>query len=202
MEYVAAVLALAGVGTSIWSQIKQGQDAEEAAQRNAAIKEAQAQELLSREMVNENIMQEQGDQAALEYGTKGGGVVDIGGMLRLKRNVESNIALSRRDAAYKARMLRMGADVDLQLGSDQKTASILGAVGTGASGAANAYSLYKKNGTSPGYQDDAGNGKMGGYFGGEYSGPTYSQNPSTPAVDFSGEYGGLTYPRTQSNWSL
>jgi hypothetical protein len=58
--------------------------------------------------------------------------------------MEENIANSRREAEFKAQMLRAGADIDSQLASDSITAAWIGAGGTAISSGANIYSAYNK----------------------------------------------------------
>jgi hypothetical protein len=93
-------------------------------------------------------MKEQANLALLDAGAsfaasgvEGGG---IGTKLMIHRNLESNLLNARRDADFKARMLRAGAEADAQLASDIMTA---GYIRTGAStigGAAKVGSSYLK----------------------------------------------------------
>ncbi len=120
----------------------------EAADKNAELKREQADELLVRQQINDNIMREQADLAGHEALSRSGnsGSADftgIGDMLRIHRDTEANIANNNRDAQFKAKMLRAGADVDTQLASDIQTAGIVSGSGSLLTGAAQAYNIYK-----------------------------------------------------------
>lgn len=147
---------IAGVGllTQFVGGIMAGSAQAEAAERNARLKNQQADELLAREAINEQIMREQGERTVLGYqaafsdtGREGGG---IGGALTIHREVERSILNARRDAEFKARMIRAGAAEDVRLAGDLRTASILSGFGGVMSGAAD---IYMRHGVSKKIQD-------------------------------------------------
>lgn len=153
VEIGMGVVAVGGLATSIYSEISGAAAKSEAAQKNAMIKGMQADELMYRQAYNEQLMREQSERAQLDPGAdlaasgrEGGG---IGAMLEIKKVTDENIAASRRESEFKAKMLRMGADVDAQLSSDLIAAGYVGAAGSLLSGAAQAYNLYKGPSKSP-----------------------------------------------------
>jgi hypothetical protein len=120
----------------------------DAANENAKIKREQADELLAREEINAEIIR---DQARKEKGVllsqlagMGGGGSGIGLQLELDRNLALTLSNNRRDAEFKAKMLRRGADIDTKLASDYMTSGIISGVGTVLTGAASSYLDYKK----------------------------------------------------------
>lgn len=159
-------LAVLGLGINVLGQLNGAAAQAEATRRNAAMKNAQADELLARQLINEEIMREDADYAALNVRTADGiDQTGVGQQLWIKKNLQRNLELSRREAEYKARMLRQGADIDMQLGSDLQSASYLSAAGSVLGGGADIYrrsDLYGKGEKS----DDLfknGNKKYGGY---------------------------------------
>lgn len=139
--------AIVGAGTAIYGAISSASAKASAAQQDAALKNEQADELLSREAVNEQLIQTQSTQSQLEYGAgaasmgrEGGG---IGGILQIQKNTAITMANSQRDAQFKAQMLRAGANIATNLASDELTSSYVTGAGTLLTGAAKAASLYK-----------------------------------------------------------
>lgn len=126
--------AVIGGGVSLFGQLSAASAQEKAAQAAAQAKYAQADELLAREAINESIMRDEATAKEGNYitafassGFEGSGV---GGVLKIKQDLEQNISLAQRDANFKAKMLRAGADVDTQLASDIATAGTWKAVGS------------------------------------------------------------------------
>jgi hypothetical protein len=153
VEIGLGAVAAVGVGTKIVGDIVGANAQADAAKREAALKNQQADELLSRQSVNERIMLEQDQQAEHEFGAafastgrEGGG---IGGMLTIHKNTLDAIANTRRDAEFKAQMIRAGAESDIQLASDRTTASYITGAGTLLSAGAQAYNLYKGPSSNP-----------------------------------------------------
>jgi hypothetical protein len=140
------IMAAAGLATSVYGQIKSGADRAGAQEYQAALKNIQANELLEREAINEQIMREKAELMSLDYGAafaaSGREGAGLGGILKIHKNVEDSIANSRRDAEFKARMLRAGAEIDTKLASDLVSASYVGAGGTILTGVAKAYDIY------------------------------------------------------------
>ncbi len=138
---------LLGTAMTAYGQISSAAAQADAQRADAAAKRLQADELLARQAINEQIMREQSTRAELTYGSafaatgvEGGG---LGGIMRLRKTTLENIALSRRDAEFKAKMLRMGADVQSELASDMMTAGIISGVGTIAQSGLQVANLYK-----------------------------------------------------------
>lgn len=141
------IIAGIGVATQATGMVVNGIAQADAAERNAALKNAQADELLAREEINQELMREQAFQAEQNFGSafamtgkEGGG---IGGMLTIHSQLERNLRLSRREAEYKAKILRAGGDIDRQLGSDLQTAGWITGAGTLIGGATNIYQRYR-----------------------------------------------------------
>lgn len=164
---MGALAIVAGIGTaaSIYSQISAGQKEEEAAKKKQELANQQADEILSRELINEQAIRDQAFNAEKEYGAafsatgrEGGG---IGGILAIRRNTVKALEYAKRDADFKSYMLRKGAEMDTQLASDAATASYITGAGTALTGAARIYqsesppssttSSLPKNGSSDPY---------------------------------------------------
>lgn len=116
-----------------------------ALEKQAKQREMQANELLARQAINENIMREnelmmekQAGAAFAATGRDGGG---IGSILRMQKVLQSNLEMSRRDAEFKARLMRMGAESDMALASDQITAGWISGGGSLLNGAYQTYKL-------------------------------------------------------------
>lgn len=146
---MGALPIIAGVGaaTQIYGMVKGAQAQADASERNAYFKNLQASELLQRQAINEGIIRQQGEDQSLVYGSGSSGHglegTGLGGQLKIHRIVEENISLSRRDAEFKARMLRAGADADTQLASDQMTAGLISGAGSLIQTGASFYSQYQ-----------------------------------------------------------
>lgn len=140
-----------GTGANVAGNVMAANAQQNAAERNAALKNAQADELLSRQAVNERILRERSEESAAAYqgaaglGESGGG---IGGVMKIKSDLEETIMNSRREAEFKAKMLRAGADIDLQLGSDAVTAAWITGAGNVLNTGANVYNIMKPPSTT------------------------------------------------------
>jgi hypothetical protein len=154
MAWVGVAIATVGTGLTIYGELSAASSRADAAQKNAAIKQQQADELLARQSINEGIMREQADSSSHSYvagfaasGREGAG---LGGVLKIKKDLEDNITNSRREAQFKASLLRQGAEIDSQLASDTMTAGYLSGAGTLLSGVGNDFNYVNKyNKTSP-----------------------------------------------------
>lgn len=142
---VLAAAAVAQTGLSIYGQMKEAKNKAEAAERDAYFKGLQADEMMERQAINEDIMREQSFLAQSKYraefagtGREGG----IGSVLEMRRVLNRNIELSRRDAQFKASMLRAGAESDQKLASDFMTSGYITGAGTALTGATRAYGVY------------------------------------------------------------
>lgn len=146
MSGVETMAILAG-GTMALGQVSAAQASAEAAQRNAGLKRLQAEELLSRQEINEQIILEESKRLELGYGSAfaatGREGAGLGGIMQIRKNTMDNIANSRRDAEFKAKMLRLGADIESDLASDSLVAGLIGAGGTLLSGGLQAYNMYR-----------------------------------------------------------
>lgn len=137
------IMAVVGTGMQIYGAISGASQQQEAAEVNAEMKRLQAKELLERQSINEQLIREQSEDDQLHIGGSSFGSTGIGDVLKVRRITEENISRSRRDAEFKATMLRKGADIETSLASDQMTGTILTGIGTGISAGATAYSRYK-----------------------------------------------------------
>ena len=134
---VLGAVSAAGTVVQTISGIQSGLDKAEALNKDAQAKRSQVQEMYERELINEGIMREQGERTILQYGAYGGGRTDatLGGIIRMKGNLEQNIALSRRDMEYKKKVIESGADISTDLASDAATTGYLTGFGSLLSGA-------------------------------------------------------------------
>lgn len=127
-------LFLLGTAISAYGQVSAASSAAEAQQADAAAKREQAGELLQRQAINERIMQEQAErqQSAAGSGSAMSGLegTSLGSIMTIRKTTLENIALSRRDAEFKAKLLRQGADVQTDLASDMITAGYISGAGT------------------------------------------------------------------------
>lgn len=132
----APVIGLAlgglGLGAQVYGLISGASANAEAQEQQAAIKNAQADELLARQKINEQIMNEQYEESALQTGMASRGIATTGVGLKLKMHeaLVRNIELNRREADFKAKMLRMGADVDMNLAGSYRSAGYINAAGS------------------------------------------------------------------------
>jgi hypothetical protein len=102
--------AVVGTAISMYGEYESAQAKAEAAQRKAALKRVEATELLQREQINENVMREQamyaeGDRVS-QAGSSGVEGSWFGGMVRMRRDLQFNLETSRREANFKAYLLR------------------------------------------------------------------------------------------------
>lgn len=139
MAYVAAAAAIIGAGVQIYGQMSAASDQADAQEKEAKLKGLQADELLQREQINEQVMRER-EQVSELYTGSDSGTQDsgLGAKLRLQRDLAQNIATSSRESEWKAQMLRMGGEADTRLASDIHQAAGYTAAGTaiGAAGKA------------------------------------------------------------------
>lgn len=147
MAAIPIGLAVVGAGTQIAGTIMGANAQSEAAQKSAALKRLQAQELLKREAQNELILQENGvkleNQFSTAFAATGGGG-GLGGVLEIHRQVQQNILTAREDANFKAQMLNAGADVETSLASDTMAASYVTGAGTVLGLGAKFWDVYGK----------------------------------------------------------
>lgn len=138
----AAVAAVAGTAITIAGQRKEAKAKARAARENAQQKRLQALELLDRFEINSQALTIQGEQhkgkQKISFASKN---IDIGTGGALSTIEETNsivarqIALDRKEANFKAHQLRLGADTDMRLAGDIRSASNLQTAGTFLSGA-------------------------------------------------------------------
>lgn len=135
---VLGAAALAGTAISTYGSIKSASDQAAAQEREAALKNLQANELEQRQAINERIMQDKELEFESSTGSdRGGG--SLGQIMAMRKNLFTNLETSRREANWKVRMLRMGAASDLNLSSDAQAAGYITGAGTILTGAQQAY---------------------------------------------------------------
>lgn len=149
MAAVAAGAAIVGAGVQIYGQLKAASAQADAQEREAELKMFQADELMRRQAINEQVMRDNVAEAELATGGDSG-VEDtgLGARMRLRKTLAQNLQNSRREAEWKARMLGMGAEADLRLASDALAAGGISAIGTGIRGAG-AFANYYDNAGPP-----------------------------------------------------
>jgi hypothetical protein len=131
------LLAAYAVGTaiSIYGQIKGAEAEADAARREAAARELEAQEILKRTKVNQDIVQEEGDILMgnqQTYFSMGGSL--IGSPLMTLERTAHSIAREKQnmqiEADFKAAQLRSGAAISTELAGQRQQAGYIGAAGT------------------------------------------------------------------------
>lgn len=154
IEEGAAIAAVVGTAIQVGGSIDSASQKASAAKQDADLKDAQADELISREQINEGLIQDQSQINQKEYsaafassGREGSG---IGGVLQLRSNTATTIANSQRDAQFKASMLRAGANISDNLASDEITAGYITGGGTLLTGATKIASAIGGGGQSSG----------------------------------------------------
>lgn len=136
-------VAVAGTAIQAYGQIQDAQSRAEALERDAYLKRLQSKELQERQAINEQVMREQEVfSEARHVSTAASNGVEgswFGGMIRMRRDMEHNIMISKREADFKSHLLNLGADANTALASDTMTAGYIGAAGSVLSGAGKAY---------------------------------------------------------------
>lgn len=158
-DYLIAATVVS-VGTQIYGSISGANAEKEAQERQRALTEQQIAELEARQRINEQVIREKSAYAQSNYQTafssSGRAGAGIGGIIKMRKDTEDNIALSRRDLEFKAYMMRAGADIDAELASDRMTASYITGVGTLLGAAGNLYATNKMIGPNkPGITDSS-----------------------------------------------
>lgn len=134
LEIPLLIGSLAGTGMQVAGGIMSANAQADAAKRSADLKNLQASELLDRQRINEGIIREKSAQAEAhtQASIYSGG---LGYAVLQHAETERNVILSRREAEFKAKMLRENAEADLKLSSDAMAAANLSAFGTILGGA-------------------------------------------------------------------
>lgn len=141
----AIPLIVYGVGTvaAVASKFIEMDAASDAAERQYALDQEQAVELLDRQRINEELLvkKEKEMEAYGSYlsGSSGGQNTGLGAKLKLYENLQQTILNSRREALFKAKMIQAGAEIDQDLSSARELGTALGAVGALGRGAYNIY---------------------------------------------------------------
>lgn len=142
---MGAAIGVAAIGTQVYGAISSASSKADAARQDAALKNQQADELLSREQINEQLILDQSELAQKSYGSAfastGREGAGIGGILQIQKSTAQSIANDRRDADFKAKMLRAGANIATNLASDTETAGYITGAGTILAGAGKIASL-------------------------------------------------------------
>lgn len=173
---ILAGVSLLGTGIQTYSGISGASSRAEQMRRENELKRLQANELLARQAINEQIMTRESGRmegrAITAFASTGREGAGLGDAIQIHNNLLESIANTRRDAEFKASMLRRGADVGDELASDVAAAGWLSGVGTILTGG---YDFANKAGwtkTDPG-------GKL---FGSNQSGADASNMASTGSV--------------------
>jgi hypothetical protein len=141
---IPLVLAIAGGASSAYAGYAQGQAQAKAKEQDAALKRAQADELMDRFQRNETLMRARNVKlvkgAEAYSGGRGAGSQDTAlAISEFRTELEGSVQDARREAEFKARMLRQGADMDVELASDIVTGSYWKA---GSSILSSGYDIY------------------------------------------------------------
>lgn len=142
MAVGAAVAAVAGTALTIAGQRKAAKNEARAARENASQKRLQALELLDRFEINSQSLLLEGElvkgKQRVSFAGKG---IEVGAGSALSTIEETNsivarqLLLDRKEAEFKAGQLRKGADIDVRLAGDIKSARKLQNIGAFLSGA-------------------------------------------------------------------
>ncbi len=138
----AAVVTVAGTVMSIQAQKKEAEAQARAAKENAQAKREQALELLDRLELNNQALIVEGEllkgKQQIDFAGKG---IETGTGSALSVIEETNslvarqLMMDKREADFKVKQLRSGAEADVRLAGDIKSASRLQQMGTFLSGA-------------------------------------------------------------------
>lgn len=130
------ILAAAGAALSIYGQIKGAEADAEAARREAASRELEADEILKRVQVNQAIVQEEGDILMGQQTTffAGSGVQMGRSPLAVLERTAHGIAREKKnmdiEAQFRAAQLRSGAVLSRDLAGQRMQAGYISAAGT------------------------------------------------------------------------
>lgn len=145
------LVGLAGTLINGVSTVLTGFAQADAARKNTELKRQQADELMARQAINEQIIREEGEKeksiAGSQAAGSGLGGTGIGMKLAIIDNVNRTIANTSRDAEFKAKMLRAGAEQDTQLASDYVTSGIISGAGSVLSASGDHYLKWDKYGS-------------------------------------------------------
>jgi len=126
MAEVAAGAAVLGAGMSAYGMIKASQDEAAAREAKQASLNMQADELESRQRVNEALMQNESEKMKLAFGAayaaSGKAGTGIGSQLEIQRQTDLQALLQRREAHYQARVLRAGGSLEGGLAASVRSA--------------------------------------------------------------------------------
>jgi len=153
---MGAVGVAMGVASAIqiYGQVKTGVSQAKAANASAELKNMQADELLARQAINEEVMRNAYERTSREVGavqlSRGFDVSGAGATAEMLLDFRSNLTNSRREADFKARMLRAGAEIDQNLASDVRTGTIIAGFSTAVSTGATLYNYNRGPGPSKG----------------------------------------------------
>lgn len=177
----AAAIPLIAAGAQAYGMIDSANQANEAKQKELELKRQQAAEIDARQAINEEILSRQGQQHIAQTESSGNkyGNTGPGFHLEAMHNLQEAILLSRRDADFKARMLRAGIGVESQISSDQVNASYIRSGGAILGGFSQAYGNTSRYGAPSDPKSlgsyYAGDSTVTGPTGGFQSDPTYSR---------------------------
>lgn len=159
----AAGQATGGI-ISAYGTIAAAQAERDAQLKVNALRNQQAQEILDREKINEEIAQRQGNLdiadalASRSVSGAGGGTGSTGFDVYLHQNLAQQLSLMRRDAEFKASMIRANAAIDMGLADANVRASYIGAAGSILSGgsAAAGTAIQNTKNSSAGLDETSG----------------------------------------------
>lgn len=142
MAVGAAAAVVVGTAISIKAKKKEAEAQARAARKNAQAKREQALELLDRLEVNNQSLLLEGEllkgKQETDFASRG---IDVGVGSALSTIEETNslvsrqLLIDRREADFKVKQLRSGADADVRLAGDVKSAARLAQTGMLLSGA-------------------------------------------------------------------
>lgn len=142
---VLAAIAVTSTVISAYGSIQESEARAEQARREAALKRMQADEVLDRAEINAGLMDRQGKRLiSSQVASFGASNVSLGasqyGLLsETERNVDEQIQLMRRDAEFRAKMLREGASSADVLAGQIQSAGYWSAAGTLLGGGSKAF---------------------------------------------------------------
>lgn len=155
MGAVAIGAMVVGTALQVYGQQQQAEQQAEAANREAASREVQANEIMKRVKVNQQILQEQGDQLigdqTVAYASAGNAIGYGSPLLALEHtatSVKREINNAEIEASFRANQLRLSGQYESQLAGQIKRSADIGSASTVLTAAYGIYSNSNKNSPS------------------------------------------------------
>lgn len=144
---VTGGILIASTGMEVYGKIAAANAQSQARAQELKLKNIQADEILSREAVNEQVIQDNSKRTESAYSTAfaatGREGAGVGGQIQIHKFTQDQVANLNRDANFKANMIRAGANIEANLASDVVSASYISGAGTLLTSGLRAYDAFK-----------------------------------------------------------